>query len=224
MITVDVKSPATGLFQVSVVSNSVILFKYETQAQLCSAFLRFEEYYESPEWKGKVFTLGQYREWYSKFRGTWSYLKDWSGFNVPSSAMQVFINGLFDPLTAAEAELLDFVRYKQGPFCVIGTSKDSASDVYEHEICHAMFSLNEGYREAVLSLIAEHDLTELRTHLRGMGYNESVIDDECHAYLCESHAFLDAEKISYPPKLPGELKATKARFIEDAILEKEEVK
>lgn len=34
---------------------------FDTQRELCSTFLRFQEHYESPEFRGKVFSLAEYR-------------------------------------------------------------------------------------------------------------------------------------------------------------------
>ncbi|OGZ16930.1 MAG: hypothetical protein A3H76_05890 [Candidatus Lloydbacteria bacterium RIFCSPLOWO2_02_FULL_54_12] len=56
---------------------------------LAMTFVRMQEYYESgsPRFRGRIFTLGEFKDWYRKERGRWSYANDWSGFNVPSYAV-----------------------------------------------------------------------------------------------------------------------------------------
>lgn len=198
-----------GLKKIVKISEQVTLLVYETREQLTSALCRIEEHDDSPEFAGKIFTLGQYREWYSRQFGSWSYYRDWSGFNIPSESFTQFFNGMFDPLSSAEAEVIELFRYKPGKFCVIGTFEGGDPDVYEHEICHAMFATNPAYQNEVLNAVHKYDLPELRQKLRDMGYGERVIDDECHAYICESTAWLKEKGILYPEALTVELQAIK---------------
>ena len=153
--------------------------------------LRFQEHFESPEFAGKIFTLGQYREWYTKKRGTFSYSEDWVGFNFPSSVLKPFVDGLFDPLTKDETKIVDFFRNKEGDFYVIGANDPSAMD---HEICHGMYFVNGEYRDAMLKAMepflqrddVSRFLEEIRKH-----YAEVNVMDELHAY----HAVKNAESL-----------------------------
>lgn len=208
------KNSLTGLESIKKISNDITLLTYKDKESLCKAFCRIEEYYESPFFRGLIFSLGQYREWYSTEFGAWSYYKDWSGFNIPSEAFTIFNKGMFDPLSQHEAELIDLFRYKSGKFCVIGTYEGCDSDVYEHEICHAMFNTNAIYREAVLYELdlVDGKLDGLKNHLRELGYNEFVILDECHAYICESFQYLDKKNIKYPIELKATLQNIKLLY------------
>lgn len=204
----------SGLKKIVQVSESILFLQYDTQENLCKAFCRFEEFYESPEWKDKVFTLGQYREWYCKRYGAWTYYQDWSGFNVPGHSFQPFIQGLFDPLTPEESEMVNLVRNKKGPYAVIGAYLGADEEVYEHEICHALFATNPKYKDEVTKALKPFDkaLAPLKKALRDeLGYNDAVILDECHAYICESSSWMDGEKIPYPEKLKPILKKIKAK-------------
>lgn len=62
---------------------------------LAMTFLRMQEWYESPKFHHKHFTLEAYMRWYQKAygKGTFSYPKDWTGFNVPSTAVLAIMNG-----------------------------------------------------------------------------------------------------------------------------------
>ena len=132
---------------------NIIHVNFDTQEELAETFCRFQEYYESPEFKGKIFTLGQYREWYSQFYGAWTYYTDWSGFNIPDWVLEPFKEGKFDPLSEKEQKLVDMFRHRAGKFYIIGTFGDNKAAL-DHEICHALYYLDEGYNERVTNLIA----------------------------------------------------------------------
>jgi hypothetical protein len=202
----------TGLKKTEKISDQVTLLVYKDRESLCSALCRIEEHYESPEFKGKIFTLGQYREWYSSQFGAWSYYKDWSGFNIPSESFEPFFKGSFDPLSEAEAEVIELFKYKTGKFCVIGTFEGGDSDVYEHEICHALYATNEDYKVEALTAVNKYELKELKSFLADLGYNKSTIPDECHAYICESFQYLKEKNIYFPEELMNELQAIKKHY------------
>lgn len=203
----------TGLKKVKKISNQITLLVYKDRESLCKAFCRVEEYYESPEFAGKIFTMGEYRRWYTERYGAWTYFRDWSGFNIPSDAFEPFNKGLFDPLDTSERELVDLFKYKEGQFCVIGTFEGCDPDVYDHEICHALYATNVDYKLEVDNAMTGFDLTDLKKALMDdLGYNESVVMDECHAYICESNAWLDEKKIDYPKELVNILKGIKAKY------------
>jgi len=44
------------------INNSIVRVHFETQKELTKTFIKIQEHYESPEFRGKIFTLGQFRE------------------------------------------------------------------------------------------------------------------------------------------------------------------
>jgi hypothetical protein len=90
------------------IADGIYLLRFKTQYELTSTFLRVQEYYESPRFQGRIFTLEQFMDWYAAQYGSFSYFEDWSGFNVPSTAFQPFFDGKFDPLTHELAHALFF--------------------------------------------------------------------------------------------------------------------
>lgn len=170
------------------IAPKIYWIDYDTQEELAMSFLRLQEHYGSPEFKDKIFTLGQYKEWYKTTRshGEFSYASDWDGFNVPSYAFKAFINGLFEPLTELENRLLtdmalggvDFDK----DFYLVGTHSGEI-DVLEHEICHALYYVNSEYRDKMNELMSQYDLSELHDTLINMGYHKDLCKDEAHAYI-----------------------------------------
>lgn len=73
----------------------VLHVQIKDKYDLAMTFLRAQEWYESPKFHHKLFTLEEYMRWYSKAygKGAFTYPKDWSGFNVPSAAVTAIMNG-----------------------------------------------------------------------------------------------------------------------------------
>ncbi len=164
--------------------NSVLV-KASSQRELSLSFMRFQEYYENPCFKNKIFTCGQLKEWYSIRYGSDSYIRDWSGFNIPSVALIPFRNGLFDPLTKQEQNLLNLFRYRNDIFYIIGAQDDS---VLRHELSHAMYFTNLNYRTKINQYLTKHEksLSKSFHYLLNKGYHQDVINDELQAYITDN--------------------------------------
>lgn len=163
---------------------------FPTQHLLASTFLRFQEHYESPEFRGKYFSLEEYMDWYAEKTGAFTYYKDWNGFNIPSYVLEPFHAGHFDPLTAKEQLLLDITRLFPEPFYLIGTWTDDSKKrgtgenrTLVHECVHGLYYTFPDYAAAVNEELAKHDTSQVRTALEEMGYHEGVILDEINAYM-----------------------------------------
>jgi hypothetical protein len=140
-------------------------------------------------------------------------LPDWTGFNVPNTAIRPFLDGLFDPLACEEMDILDVVRHKQGDYYVIGS--DMAGESFLHEMCHAMYYLNSGYRQLVESILSPEMLPRLREHLLQIGYSEHVMLDEMNAYLVTEKDYLKEQGIKTPTKLRQRLLHIARHYVGD---------
>jgi hypothetical protein len=132
--------------------NSVLI-SASNQQELAESFMRFQEHYESPHWADKIFTIGQFKKWYSEEYGGDTYHIDWRGFNFPSTVLKPFMEGLFDPLTDNEKSILDFFKYRKDNFYIIGSNSD---DVLEHELRHAFYNFNINYKNEVNKFIEDN--------------------------------------------------------------------
>lgn len=159
----------------------------DSQDELAITFMRFQEFYESPnpEFKNKIFTVGQLKSWYSTHYGADTYHKDWIGFNFPSKVLIPFKQGLFDPLTELESELLNLLRYRHDNFYIIG-AQDQA--VLRHELSHALYGYSIKYRTAINSYITRHKnkFKAITKYILDKGYSKEVINDEIQAYVTDS--------------------------------------
>ena len=157
--------------------------------ELASAFLRPQEHYESPndDFRTRPFTLGEYKHWYTKTRGAFTYYSDWTGFNIPSRILSSFLQGLFDPLTEQEQTLVDFFRYSSldHPFYIIGANDD---DVFKHELNHAFYTYSNDYQLSINSLF-DSKLEYIKyalEYLLTKGYCRYMLYDELQAYILDN--------------------------------------
>src|SRR3989344_8739370 len=172
--------------------DNIFHLHFPTQQELASTFLRFHDHYESPQFKGKIFTLDEFERWYianspgGKSMGKCTYAEDWSGFNIPSHILNPFYEGSFDPLSESEVAFLElFKDKKETKFYVIGSFGEE-QECLNHEIAHALYYTQPEYKARVLEVLTAMDLEDRNTiaaALLEMGYDESVLDDEIQAYV-----------------------------------------
>ena len=100
----------------SKITQKIFLLEFENQKDITSSLLRFQEHYESPEFKDKIFTLEEFKKWYSSIKGGFTYYTDWNGFNIPSHILTPFYEGKFNPLTKEEQMILNLFKNEKKPF------------------------------------------------------------------------------------------------------------
>lgn len=201
------------MIRVRLITPSVYVVSADSHEELAMTFLRFQEYYESPRFKGEYFSLDQFKSWYAEEYGSFSYAEDWSGFNVPSSVLKPFVDGSFGELSDLEKKLLAELGSANGDFYVIGSNEINDS-TFLHEMRHAYFYTNKQYAEEVkVLLLSELDsLSGILIKLVEMGYHQDVLLDEAHAYLSANPDWLDSEKIQYDLKLQQNLVDIRKRY------------
>jgi hypothetical protein len=173
---------STGIAK-SKVAKGIYLLRFKTQYELTSTFLRIQEHYESPRFHGRIFSLEQYMDWYAGRYGNFTYYQDWAGFNVPSTAFQPFYEGKFDPLSEKEKRLLRLFKDLRERFYVIGIYDSRAKGSLTHELAHALFFIDDSYREAVRKAMRGYNTSALARQIADAGYARHVIPDEIQAYI-----------------------------------------
>lgn len=159
----------------------------DSDRELARAFLRFQEHYESPndQFRGQIFTLGQYRSWYENQYGYFSYETDWSGFNIHSYILNPFKKGLFDPLLPEEKNLLAlFTNAPVDKFYIIG---GNTKNVLNHELNHALYAYSKDYANDV-NKIFDSKLENIKYALENLldrGYCRYLLYDELQSYILD---------------------------------------
>jgi len=189
--------------------KNVWLVSFDTQEDLALSFLRFQEHYESPKFRGQIFSLDEFKAWYAAENGSFSYVNDWSGFNIPSSVFDSFKRGDFDPLSERERALMSAFDGDSQPFYVIGTNE--GSDALEHEICHALFYVDPAYRAATEKIVSDNldHLARVFLKVADTGYHESVHVDEVHAYVSANSDWLADSDLKCDTKIVKQLQQLK---------------
>lgn len=184
-----------------------------TQEELAKAFLRPQECYESPEFKGQIFSLTQFEHWYTenspegKKTGKFTYYEDWCGFNIPSYILDPFYAGKFDPLSSEEKTFLKaFEKQREGQrFYIIGTIKGD-TETRNHETAHALFYLNKKYKKKSSKIVKKLPKKTIKFLLNEVEvekgeYHPDTFTDEIQAYLLSSISTETLEKIPHKKKV-----------------------
>lgn len=173
-------------------NQNIFTVVVEDSYDLAMLFCRAQEFYESPndDFRGKDFSIWDYMKWYTKNNKLgFTYMTDWAGFNIPfETIQQCYRNRIVE--TPYDSEMLDIItkiskQKAEGKAYVIGTDSE-VSDTLKHEMCHALFSLNESYKSKALDclkIITAEDRLQMEKNLQEMGYTQEVFDDEIQAYL-----------------------------------------
>lgn len=186
-------------FQMQEILPGVYHLNFSKRTDLTSTLLRFQEHYESPKFRNKIFTIPEFVRWYKTTRnGKFSYLTDWSGFNFPSTVVEKFWKNKFSKITAREKQVLLNFSPDQGKFYIIGTYGKTNNKNYKlilkHELAHALYYLDESYRNQVQEVLAKVDAKPIHQYLKKLGYHKSVWMDETNAYiLTDQDALLEQQ-------------------------------
>lgn len=161
--------------------------------ELGMLFFRAQEYYESDSKKlfRKPVSFFEAMRIYTKKRSekeTFSYFKDWVGFNIPSDILDEYMKncGEMTPYDEEMKKIIDTIRKETKQFYLIGAPKKKDKRIIHHEVAHGMYYTNPVYQEQAISLIEalpKKVRKSARKKLRAMGYHKSVCDDEIQAYF-----------------------------------------
>jgi hypothetical protein len=195
------------------IGNNILLLTFDTRYEMGMTMVRLQEYYESPEFKGKFFWLEDFIDYWCKEHGkggAFDYPVRWRGYNLPSGVIKDWMknhayehNGSFtDLVRPKEVQLLDVIHYHFGKkadewedFYVIAVSKSESeedrADIIDHELSHALYNLNPEYRGKCQEILEEDFADDtggkiklyMKLCLNQKGYHEDVFDDETVAYL-----------------------------------------
>jgi hypothetical protein len=165
------------------IREHIFHLQFSDQRSMSSTFLRFQEFYENPEFRGKIFSREEFTTWYTREQGTFTYLDEWEGHNIPSETLIPFYEGQFDPLSEEERQLLQLFKGKSHPFYIIASfGNDTATD--DHELAHGFYTVRQSYKAEVSALLGQYDTSVLEQYLAFRKcYHRAVWEDEKQAFL-----------------------------------------
>jgi len=173
------------MFVTKIGNSEVGLIEFSSVYSMCSTMMRVQEYYESPEFKGKVFTHEEFQDWYAKTQGKFSYYDDWGGFNVPRYCFEDVLDR-FPDLWYKERALIRAVIESDAQYIVACVTGDIGAMV--HEISHGLYYTDSDYRETMDGLNEKFPKPlkkKIFRQFKGVGYHETVFEDELQAYMVD---------------------------------------
>jgi len=208
--------------KLSTIRPGILHVYFDSGRDMAKTLLRFQEFYESPEFRGKYFTLADYIKWYTKKNGKFDYYQGWgeengNGFNLPSFVFKPFFAKKFDPLSTQENEFLNLFRYKMhAPFYVVITASNSEDEI-KHEMAHALFYTNPQYKKNVLAVLKKYPVKKLEQFLlTKYGYSKYVVLDEAHAWIMQDLDYLEKDGFDAKPyrSATSELRALYGKYFQ----------
>ncbi len=177
------------------IKPQVFLLDFDDRYDAGMSFLRFQEYYESPnpKFRGKSFTIFEFMKWYSQAygNGTFSYPKDFCGFNIPGYIIADALNHMDERPNEYDhfmSKIDDDIGKSVQNYYLIGVSESNQKTI-DHELAHAYFYLNSKYRKDMKKLVADLPAKTrdgIFAELKKMMYDKKFYIDECQAYLSTS--------------------------------------
>ena len=161
-------------------------------------FLRFQEFYESgsEEFQGKKFKWDRYIQWYKSSEGpmgereAFTYGSDWSGFNLPSEAIEKCLEDIDDPNKYDDVmiSIVNEIRKEErNSFYLIAVDKmDMESGLLDHEMAHGFYYTDPQYKiemSKLISQLPDGPRNNISKIILDYGYSESVLNDEIQAYM-----------------------------------------
>jgi hypothetical protein len=196
-------------------SGKTVLVVCDNRRRLARAFMRMQEHYDSPEFRGRIFTKREFREWQKKTSGRFTYYDDWAGFNLPSDTLAPFYDGQFLHLTSGEKYLLRLLkRAGEHEYVIAAVKNEDFDSIVRHEFAHMAFFFSPDYRaEAVGALVRYKGYWALRNMVIDLHlHHPDVISDEIIAYAISGTACW------LPPEIENAIWAESGRL--DAIFRK----
>jgi hypothetical protein len=158
-------------------------------------FLRAQEYYENPKFKGKIFDIWDFIKDYSINNSGFTYAKDWTGFNLPYSKASF----LYENLPVHSYTKYDFIfntilyNINCKDSYIIGVNK-LKGEIFDHELAHALYYTDKDYKNQVDKLTANlENYNGYKRMLIKMGYDSKFVYDEIQANMI-SGEFTDRSK------------------------------
>jgi hypothetical protein len=180
------------------VADGIYCVVIESQQLRAFTFLRLQEYYESSsnEFQGNKFTWDRYIQWYKSSEGptgekdVFTYGSDWSGFNIPSESIEKCMEEVDDPNRYDDLMVSIITEIKErenDKYYIIGVDElDVNSDLLDHELAHGFYYTDKEYRTKMNNLVnslPKEEKKAISDVIIGIGYNESVLNDEIQAYM-----------------------------------------
>lgn len=178
------------MYKLREVTDKVWVVEFDSYYNLAMTFLRYQEYYESPNPRffRNPFMINEYVEWYSGGE-EFTYHMDWLGFNIPSKFILECQSNIPDPneWDIIMNDIITKIKETSGDIFYLLGIKEGDDDVLEHEVAHGLFFTNKDYQIEMMDIydtLPDKVKSKVHSYLReSSGYSEEVFMDETQAYM-----------------------------------------
>tara|TARA_R110000824_G_scaffold8450_4_gene38492 strand:+ start:81 stop:758 length:678 start_codon:yes stop_codon:yes gene_type:complete len=188
---------------------NIYSLRYSNQYDLCMSLVRVQEYYESPEYKGKYFQLEEFMDYWAREHGEgcFNYPITWNGFNFPGYILNLWWKEFakYSDIRPREQELLEiflsnvpFSEWNKSYFIFVNENDEEMEQVLRHEIAHGLYFTNHEYRDKcnfLLKKVSGLSYNRGSKTILEMGYHKDVIDDELQAYWSTSDKLIETKSL-----------------------------
>lgn len=178
-------------FKLERIHDRVWLANFDNRYDLAMTFCRYQEYYESPneKFRGQQFEMFDFMDWYSRAygQGSFTYPKDWAGFNLPGRVVFECFKGVTDRNRYDCSMMNDIYLQccKDVDFYLIGAVGYDEITI-KHELAHGLYYTNPAYKFEMSQLVdamKPKDRDFVYDYFGTIGYTEQVYKDEIQAYM-----------------------------------------
>lgn len=171
-----------SLFSIYRITEDILYLRFLNSFEHNHSLLRASAYYESPVYRNcSAIDINDLKDWYRRSFGR---SQSCLGFNITSESFLSFFKEHLESLSPMEDSIFKALKTQSFKY-LISTSKDDESEqsTFEHELSHAIFSLDLEYKEIASSLVMSMPKIKFfESKLRKMGYCDTVMIDEMAAY------------------------------------------
>lgn len=180
----------------NLLNGNILHLEFDNIKDQTIALFRPSEYYESPhkDINGKNFTFEDFLINYVKPNGEMTFFKDWPAFNIPGHVLSEFYSMNYKSLSNYEKVVYNLVQSNidtTKPYYLISNLKGDIEG-YEHELAHAIWYLDENYKDEMRNCFKSITPLVDRKIMDGfkeIGYPmkiKSIITDELQSWLATS--------------------------------------
>jgi len=183
----------------------VYFLKFDEFIDIGLTFWRYQEYYESKFFRGRVFTLVDFiHNYYKKNDNDFDYFGYWDGFNIPSSVLKEVWRRKIKDENKYDAALRKFDSQVPHRDYYVISSFAKSNDTRNHELAHGLYYTNPDYKREITRELSRLPVKSVRLWkkvLRKAGYHKAVYRDELQAYLVsgedEDMEFKGSERFNF---------------------------
>jgi hypothetical protein len=186
------------------ISNGIFHVEFKEREKMAKTFMKLYGYYESPQFRGKIFTEKQFERW---FRLHTEMGEEYGlrfqdiagGFNVPDYSFKPFLEGKFSLIEEEKNLLKEILKIQKKKFIII-SSLENDGENFKHELSHGLFYMRNNYKKEIITYFKKISRKKFNIMenilLEEEIYSEPRLIDEMQANLLTSyHIFISNKNL-----------------------------